>query len=84
VRRPTRGYPTLKDFPVYIVLLAGWALVQLRQQRQHDLLRTAELRSELREVQLRAITISSIRTFFQCAQHVSSVMYADLEKTDRL
>lgn len=75
----------MKDFPVYIVLLAGWAFYQLRQQRQRDLLRTAELRGELREVQLRAITNQLNPHFlFNALNTVSSVMYADLEKTDRL
>ncbi|HZI10473.1 MAG TPA: histidine kinase [Myxococcus sp.] len=74
-----------KDFFAYAVAATVLSLLNAWRERQARALRTAELEGELRAAQLQALTGQLHPHFLFNALHtISSVMYEDLARTDRL
>jgi two-component system LytT family sensor kinase len=74
-----------KDLISYSVGAALWSLLNAWRERQARAVREATLESELREARLQALTGQLHPHFlFNALNTISSVMYEDLKRTDRL
>jgi hypothetical protein len=75
----------MKDIVTYGLIVVGYGLFRAWRERQALALREAELASELKEARLQALIGQLNPHFlFNALNTVSSVMYEDLERTDRL
>jgi two-component system LytT family sensor kinase len=75
----------MKDLIVYAVVLTAFSLYLSSRQRQEHALRAAELATELKESRLEALLAQLNPHFLMNALNtVSSVMYEDVARTDRL
>ena len=75
----------MKDVLAYGLIAVGYGLFRAWRERQALALREAELASELKEARLQALLGQLNPHFlFNALNTVSSVMYEDLERTDRL
>ncbi|WP_164013489.1 sensor histidine kinase [Pyxidicoccus trucidator] len=74
-----------KDLILYSVGATLWSLLLAWKERQARAVREATLESELREARLQALTGQLHPHFlFNALNTISSVMYEDLKRTDRL
>ena len=74
-----------KDVLVYIVLGVGFGLFAAWRDGQRRSLREAQIATELRDAQLRALVGQLNPHFlFNALNTISAVMYTDLARTDRL
>ncbi|NMO22723.1 histidine kinase [Pyxidicoccus fallax] len=74
-----------KDLILYAAAATVWSLLNAWRERQARVLRQAELESELRTARLQALTGQLHPHFlFNALNTISSVMYEDLARTDRL
>lgn len=79
------GMELMKDVVAYGAIAAGYGLFRGWRERQALALRQAELTGELKEARLQALLGQLNPHFlFNALNTVSSVMYEDLERTDRL
>lgn len=75
----------MKDAVAYGLIAVGYGLVRAWRERQALALREVELAGELKEARLQALLGQLNPHFlFNALNTVSSVMYEDLERTDRL
>jgi hypothetical protein len=69
----------------YVVLAVGYGLISSWRENQRRALRDAQLATELRDAQLRALVGQLNPHFlFNALNTISAVMYVDLARTDRL
>jgi two-component system LytT family sensor kinase len=74
-----------KDLIAYAGVAALWSMVNAWRERQSQVLRAAQLESELKEARLQSLTGQMDPHFlFNALNTVSAVMYEDLDRTDRL
>ncbi|MBZ4418984.1 sensor histidine kinase [Myxococcus sp. RHSTA-1-4] len=74
-----------KDLLLYAGAATVWSLLNAWRERQARALRESSLESELREARLQALTGQLHPHFlFNALNTISSVMYEDLARTDRL
>lgn len=74
-----------KDLITYSGASALWSMVNAWRARQSQVLRAAQLESELKEARLQSLTGQLDPHFlFNALNTVSAVMYEDLGRTDRL
>jgi signal transduction histidine kinase len=74
-----------KDLLAYVLLAVGYGLVTAWQDAQRRALREAQIATELRDAQLRALVGQLNPHFlFNALNTISAVMYTDLARTDRL
>ncbi len=74
-----------KDLLLYVVLAVGFRLITSWRDGQRRALRQAQIETELRDAQLRALVGQLNPHFlFNALNTISAVMYTDLARTDRL
>jgi two-component system, LytTR family, sensor kinase len=74
-----------KDLMLYVVLAVGFRLITSWRDGQRRALRQAQIETELRDAQLRALVGQLNPHFlFNALNTISAVMYTDLARTDRL
>jgi signal transduction histidine kinase len=74
-----------KDALAYVLLAVGYGLVSSWRDAQRRALREAQVATELRDAQLRALVGQLNPHFlFNALNTISAVMYTDLARTDRL
>jgi two-component system, LytTR family, sensor kinase len=74
-----------KDLLAYVILGVGYGLVSSWRDGQRRALRQAQIETELRDAQLRALVGQLNPHFlFNALNTISAVMYTDLARTDRL
>ncbi len=74
-----------KDLLAYVALAVGYGLVSSWRDNQRRMLREAQIETELRDAQLRALVGQLNPHFlFNALNTISAVMYTDLARTDRL
>ena len=74
-----------KDLLGYVLLAVGYGLISSWQNAQRRALRDAQIATELRDAQLRALVGQLNPHFlFNALNTISAVMYTDLARTDRL
>jgi len=74
-----------KDLMVYVILAVGYRLIVSWRDGQRRAVRQAQIETELRDAQLRALVGQLNPHFlFNALNTISAVMYSDLARTDRL
>ncbi|HEU4728778.1 MAG TPA: histidine kinase [Kofleriaceae bacterium] len=74
-----------KDLLAYVLITVGYGLITSWREAQRRALREAQIATELRDAQLRALIAQLNPHFlFNALNTISAVMYTDLARTDRL